>query len=101
MKIKKSKNKASLNDEFSGESAKLRINSQHPNPNKQHSEDVYHQNKNCNVGKEVNETFRIDDNSNYSTTVIVENKCIDESMIPGLGLEEKKTEDESGLRMDK
>ena len=39
----------------------------------------------CKVDRVVDESYRIDDNSNYSTTAMEENKCLDEPMTPGVG----------------
>ena len=42
---------------------------------------------------EVDESFRIDDNSDYSTTAMEENKCLDDPMVPGTGVSDREAED--------
>lgn len=81
----KTDNQMDKKEEVPGES---RINAEHPNPNNPQEEDIYPKNK-CNPSKAVDESFRIDDNSDYSTTATAENKCLDDPMVPGVGTSEK------------
>lgn len=53
---------------------------------------VYPKNPCGGQSQKVDESFRIDDNSDYSTTAMEENKCLDDSMVPGVGVSETEAE---------
>lgn len=43
---------------------------------------------NCNEVHFVDESYRMDDNNDYSTTAIAENQCISDPLTPGVGIED-------------
>ncbi len=55
--------------------------------------DVYPSNQCTSNSKPIDESFRIDDNSDYSTTAMAENKCLDDVMVPGVGVSETEPKD--------
>ncbi|MDR2009097.1 MAG: hypothetical protein LBQ22_01275 [Bacteroidales bacterium] len=91
-----SENKKNTKSENSHSKGESRINAEHPNKEKQDPEDIYPQDNSCDASKMVTESFRIDDNSDLSTTATTENKCIGDSIIPGVGLEESDRKKDSG-----
>jgi hypothetical protein len=54
---------------------------------------VYPKNQCGSQSQKVDESFRIDDNADYSTTAMEENKCLDDPMVPGVGVSETEAED--------
>ena len=58
------------------------LNADHNRPQDEEIDDTF-----C-----MDESYRMDDNSNYSTTALEENKNIDDPLIPGVGVEEPENE---------
>lgn len=65
----------------------------HMNEEQSNPEDLYPHPPKCDTTNMVDESFRIDDNSNYSTTAMIENRCIDAPMVPGVGIEKPDLKD--------
>lgn len=51
-------------------------------------------NATCNATHFVDESYRMDDNSDFSTIAIAENKCMSEPLVPGVGVDESDVEDD-------
>ena len=56
-------------------------------------DELYPESQGCNMTNIVDESFRIDDNANYSTTALEENTCLNEPDVPGVGITDTDVED--------